>query len=265
MSDIHPSAVIMPGAQLGEGCVVGPFSYVGPHVRMGAGNVLHAHAVVDGHTEMGAGNEVLSFACIGKRSQDLKYKQGDLAWVRIGSRNVFREYVTVHAATAKDGATSLGDANNLLSYAHVAHDCMLGSNIIISGGAMLAGHVHVGDHATVGGMTGCVQFTRIGRGAYVGAMTKLDKDVLPFCIVDGAPARLRAVNKIGMERRGATPDVIRAVREAMRVLVRSGLTLAEAVERLRGSAVPEVREMVDFAASSTAGLARPAAGGGADD
>ena len=146
--EIHPSAVVEESAVLGDNCRIGPFSYVGPHVTMGSGNVLHSHAVVDGHIELGDENEIFSFACLGKRSQDLKYRD-EIIVTMIGNRNVFREYATVNMATLPESPTTIGSNCLLLSYSHVAHDCRLGDNVIISSDSKMAGHVTVGDHGLV--------------------------------------------------------------------------------------------------------------------
>ena len=261
-SKIHPAAVIEAGAQLGEDCEIGPFCYVGPQVRLGHRCRLHSHAVIDGHTTLGDENEVFSFACLGKKTQDLKYK-GETTYVRIGRRNVFREYVTVHAATGPTGAvTSIGDECTLLAYTHVAHDCTLGSRIVMSSLAQIAGHVTIEDEVTLSGHSGVIQFARLGRGAFLGGMSALVKDVLPYCIADGIPAEPRIINRIGMERRGKSPETVKAVEDAFKTIFRANLTLDEAVAKLKEkyADVPEVMEMVTFATtSSKLGLARPRA------
>lgn len=259
---IHPAAVIEAGARLGEDCEIGPFCYVGPHVTLGHRCRLHSHAVIDGHTTLGDQNEVFSFACLGKKTQDLKY-QGATTSVRIGHRNVFREYVTVHAATGPAGAlTTIGDECVLLAYTHVAHDCTLGSRIVMSSLAQIAGHVTIQDEVTLSGHSGVIQFARLGRGSFLGGMSALVKDVLPYCIADGIPAEPRIVNRVGMERRGKSPATIKAVEDAFKIVFRANLTLDEAVAQLRAkyADVPEVIELATFAtAGSKLGLARPRA------
>jgi UDP-N-acetylglucosamine acyltransferase len=259
MSNIHPSAVICDGAVIGEGTTIGAFCYIGPDVRMGKNNKIHAHAVIDGFTEMGDGNQVYSFACLGKNSQDLKYREDMTTYTKIGNNNTFREYVTVNAASIDGESTIIGDNCHLLSYSHIAHDCVLANGIIISSNAMLAGHVIIDDNAIVNGKTGVAQFVRIGKFAFIGGFNKVNRDILPFCIAEGNPSELRAVNRIGMERHGYDAEAIKAVRDAFRTLIRSGIPLAEAVE-IVGKDFPEqkeVAEMVDFALNSKLGLARP--------
>ncbi|MGV8040706.1 MAG: acyl-ACP--UDP-N-acetylglucosamine O-acyltransferase [Thermoanaerobaculaceae bacterium] len=258
-AEIHHTAVIEAGAVIGEGCRIGPFCHVGPYVTLGSGNVLHASVVVDGHTTLGDGNEVFPFACLGKISQDLKFDRSWISHTRIGSGNVVREYVTINASSQEGGSTIVGDRCALLSYSHVAHDCVLGDRVVLSSDAKIAGHVELHDGATVSAKTGIVQFVRVGRFAFVGGFNKVAKDILPFCIADGFPSELRAVNRIGLERAGFAPERIAVINAAFRTLVRSALTLDEAVAELaaRYADDTDVREMVDFATSSRVGLARP--------
>jgi len=260
--DVHPLAVIEEGAQLGAGCRIGAFCHVGPHVTLGANNVLHTHAVIDGHTTLGDDNEVYSHACLGKISQDLKFNRAWTSYTRIGRANVFREYVTVNASSFDQGVTVIGDGCSLLSYSHVAHDCILGDRVIISTDSKIAGHVEVGDGAVINAKTGVVQFVRIGRYAFIGGFNKVTHDVLPFCLAEGFPSSIRAVNKIGLDRNGFSADTVRIIEDAFRTMLRSNLTLSEAVERLqeRYVQVPEVQEMIAFAQSSKTGLARPRKG-----
>ena len=266
-TSIHPSAVVEKGARIGDGSTIGPLCYVGPKVTIGRDNILHSHVVLDGVLEIGDGNEFFSFACLGKKCQDLKFKEGAVAGATIGSHNVFREYCTVNAAS-KDGAfTRIGDHNLFLSYSHVAHDCQIGHHVILSTDSKLAGHVHVHDHASINAKTGVIQFATIGRFAFVGGFNKVVKDILPFSIADGRPSRIRAINKIGLERNGFSPEKIKVIREAFRILIRSELTVEEAVRRLETTYpdVPEVQEMVRFARESRLGLARPHGSKAQDD
>jgi len=259
-SDIHPTAIIEEGARIGEGCRVGPYCQVGPHVVMGRDNVLQSHVVIDGHTVLGDHNEVFSFACLGKFSQDLKFKSDWISHTRIGDHNVFREYVTVNASSIEGESTIIGDHCFFLSYSHVAHDCVLGDHVIISSDSKMAGHVEIGDHAIVSAKTGIVQFVRIGRFAFIGGFNKVAKDILPFSIADGFPSVVRAINKVGLERNGYSSEQMLAIRDAFRTLMRSGLPRKEAVEVLdeKYPDNPEVQEMIAFARASKTGLARPA-------
>lgn len=258
-TEIHATAVIDQGAEIGDGSVIGPFCYIGPHVTLGKRNVLHAHAVIDGHTTLGDENEVFSFACLGKISQDLKYNKEWVSYSRIGSGNVFREYVTVNASSDEGQATIIGDHGLFLSYSHIAHDCQLGNHVIISSDSKMAGHVQIDDHAIINAKTGIIQFARIGKFAFVGGFNKVTKDILPYCIAEGSPSEIRAVNKIGLQRNGYTAEQIKPIYDAFRAIIRSGLSLSDAVDTLTAKYpdVPEVREMIAFAEGSRLGLARP--------
>lgn len=253
---IHPTAIIEPGAQLDANVAIGAYAFVGAGVTLGAGTRLHHHASVEGNTVLGRECEVYPYACIGGQTQDLKFKGGNPG-VRIGDRNVFREYVTVHAATNDGDFTRLGDGNNFLATSHVAHDCVLGSGIIMSNGAVLAGHVVIEDHVVVGGYGGVHQFCRVGQHAMVSAYAKLVQDLPPFFIADGAPAVVRTYNKIGLERHGYTPEQMERVRWIYRILYRDKLNRTQAVEKLCGheqAGTAEFQRMIAFAEASQRGI-----------
>ena len=256
---IHPSAVVEDGAQVGDGCRIGPFCHVGPHVVLGANNVLHAGVVIDGYTVLGAGNEIFPYACLGKAPQDLKFAEDWVSHTRIGDRNVIREYVTVNSSAADGGATTIGSRCMLMSYSHIAHDCRLGDDVILASDAKISGHVELGDRVIIGGKTGLVQFVRVGKVAFIGGFNKVTKDILPYCIAEGFPSAIRAVNKVGLKRSGVTRETIKAIDDSYRTIIRSGLPLEEAAEVLRNrhGDVPEVEEMIAFATASKVGLARP--------
>lgn len=254
---IHPTAIIEPGAQLGPDVSVGAYAYVGGSVTLGEGTRLHHHATVEGNTVLGQACEIFPYACIGGRTQDLKYRGGSPG-LRIGDRNVFREYVTVHAATKDGEFTVIGDGNNLLALSHVAHDCVLGSGIVMSNGAGLAGHVTVGDRVVIGANAGVHQFCRIGAHAMLSAYAKLVQDLPPFFIADGAPASVRTFNKVGLERHGFSAEQIERVKLIFRVLYRSGLNRTQALEQLAAQpqiATAEFQQVLEFAKSSERGLA----------
>ena len=256
-TQIHPTAVVEAGAELGVDVQIGPLAYVGDGVRLGDGTRLHHHAAVEGNTELGEGCEVFPFANIGAKTQDLKFNGGNPG-VRIGARNVFREYVTVHAATAPEGYTILGDDNVLLAHGHVAHDCVLGSHIIASNNTGIAGHCVVEDFVVFGAMSGVHQFCRIGAHSMISAYAKIVQDIAPFMIADGQPAVIRAINKIGLERRGFTNEQLDRVKQVFRVLFREGLNRSQALEKLKAhpaSEAAEIRSVLDFAAASERGLA----------
>lgn len=254
---IHPTAVVDPTAELGADVEIGPLCYVGPGVRLGDRTRLHHHASVEGNTWLGEACEVFPYACIGGKTQDLKFKGGNPG-VRIGARNVFREYFTVHAATNDGEFTTLGDDNTFLAYGHIAHDCQLGSHIVMSNAVSIAGHVVIEDHVVVGGVAGVHQFCRIGAYAMVSAYAKVVQDVAPFFIADGQPAIIRAINKIGLERKGFTPAQVERVKAVHRILFRDGLNRSQALEKLAAHAdadTPEFARMLAFAKASERGLA----------
>lgn len=259
-TQIHATAVVEAGAELGVGVEVGPFAYVGAGVKLGDGTRVHHHASVEGDTVLGKGCEVFPYACLGGKTQDLKYK-GGRPGVRIGERNVFREYVTVHAATYDGDSTVLGDDNTLLAYCHVAHDCRLGNHIVMSNGVMVAGHVTIEDHVVIGGYGGIHQFCRVGAYAMLSATAKLVHDLPPYFIADGTPAAIRAFNKVGLERQGFAGERMERVKAIYRILYREGLNRTQALEKLAAhpdAGTEEFRRLLDFAAKSERGLA-PAA------
>ncbi|MBL9214178.1 MAG: acyl-ACP--UDP-N-acetylglucosamine O-acyltransferase [Opitutaceae bacterium] len=242
---IHATAIVEPGAELGEEVVIGAYAYVGAQVRLGAGTVLHHHAVVEGNTALGAQCEVFPFACIGAKTQDLKYRGGNPG-VRIGDRNVFREYVSVHGATKDGEFTVLGHDNTILAYSHVAHDCQLGSHIVASNSVGLAGHVVVEDHVALGAKCGVHQFCRIGAYAMVGAMSKIVQDVPPYIIADGIPAIARSINKVGLERNGFAPDRLEAIKQAFRVFYRAGHNRTQAFEQMHAHPLGQSADFQHF-------------------
>ncbi|MDF9826069.1 UDP-N-acetylglucosamine acyltransferase [Ereboglobus sp. PH5-10] len=258
---IHPSAVVEPGAQLGDGVEIGPFAYIGAQVRLGDGTRVRHHGTVEGNTHLGKNCDVFPYAYIGAKTQDLKYKGGNPG-VRIGDGNTFREFVSVHGGTNDGEHTILGNNNLVLCYAHIAHDCVLGNNIIMSGYAGLAGHVTVEDHVVFGANSGVHQFCRIGAYVMLGGYSKIVQDIAPFMIADGNPAVIRTINKIGLERNGFTPGQIERVKQAYRILFRDGLNRTQAMEKLTAhehAQTPEFQRIMTFAGTSDRGLAPGAA------
>ena len=257
MSEIHPTAVIQEGARIGEGCRIGPYCVIGPNVILGTECELHSHVVIDGHTEIGSENTFYPFASIGLRTQDLKWDRGT-TWTRVGSNNTFREYVTIHSATADGDATVIGSHNNLLAYTHVAHDCQLGDHIIMSNVGTLAGHVIVEDRAIVGGLAAVHQFCRIGTMSIIGGCSKVVQDVPPYMMVDGNPAATRTLNKEGLKRNGVNEDTQKSMRQAYRVLFRSEQTFTNAVKQVRADVASssELDHLLAFIESSERGIAK---------
>lgn len=255
---IHPSAIISPEAELGADVSVGPYSVIGAGVRVGAGSVIASHVVVKGPTTLGENNRIFQFASIGDEPQDKKYR-GEVTRLEIGNGNTIREYCTINRGTAQaGGVTRVGDDNWLMSYTHIAHDCQVGSHVIMSNNATLAGHVHVEDHAILSGFCAVHQFCRIGAHSFVGGLCGITRDVLPFMMVAGIPPEPRGVNQEGLKRRGFTPEQIRNIKEAYRILYRTGLRLAEAREQLAELAAtqPEIRVIVEFLDKSERSILR---------
>jgi len=254
---IHPTAIIHPKAKLGANCVVGPYCVIGEHVELGEGCQLHSHVVIDGHTKLGRKNDIFPFASIGLRTQDLKWK-GGVTHTEIGDHNTFREGITIHSATDEGGVTRVGSHNNLLAYAHVAHDCTLGNHIIMSNCSGLAGHVVIEDHVVLAGYVAVHQFCRVGKLSMVGGCSKLRQDMPPFMLADGAPAEIRTINKIGLERHGLSEEVQSALRQAYKILFREGLTISNALAKVEQEVaqLPEVQYLVQFVRSSERGMTR---------
>src|SRR5580704_15219770 len=228
---ISATALIHPRAQIGAGCEIGPYCVIGEHVTLGDHCRLHSHVVIDGHTTLGEGNEIFPFACIGLKTQDLKWK-GGLTRTQIGSNNTFREYVTINSATSDGEVTTVGSHNHILAYCHVAHNVTLGNHVIMSNVATLAGHVTVEDHAVIGGLAAVHQFCRIGKLSMIGGCSKVVQDVPPFMMADGTPAETRTVNKVGMERHGISEEAQSAIRSAFKILFREGLTIPNALVKI---------------------------------
>jgi UDP-N-acetylglucosamine acyltransferase len=254
---LHPTAIIEPTAELGADVEVGAYGFVGRGVMLGAGTRLHHHASVEGNTVLGQACEVYPYACIGGKSQDLKFK-GGTPGLRVGDRNVFREYVTVHCATNDGDFTRMGSDNVLLGACHVAHDCMIGNHVVMSNGAMIAGHVTIEDRVVIGGYGGIHQFCRLGAFAMLSATAKLVHDLPPFFIADGTPAEVRAINRVGLERNGFTAQQLDRVKQIHRILYRDGLNRSQALEKLASHAdaeSDEFKRVLTFAKTSERGLA----------
>ncbi len=231
---IHPTAVIHPRAELHPTVQVGAYAVVGERVKVGAGSVIGAHVVLDGDTVIGDRNQLFSGVVIGSEPQDLKY-DGSINQVRIGDDNILREYVTINQATHAGEATVLGNGNLLMAYVHVGHNCEISDRVTISNGVALAGHVRIESRATISGILGVHQFVHIGQLAMVGGMSRIQRDVPPFMLVEGNPARVRMLNRVGLQRAGLTEagdETLRDLKKAFRLLYRSGLPLQQALEQL---------------------------------
>jgi len=230
MSNIHTTAIIEPGAELGEGVVIGPYSFVGSGVVLGENVRLLSHVVVTGRTTVGEGTTIYPFASIGHQPQDLKYK-GETSTLEIGNNNTIREHVTMNPGTEGGGmVTRVGDACLFMVGSHVAHDCHIGNNVIMANNATLGGHVAVGDFAVLGGLCGVHQFVRIGPHAMIGGMSGVENDVIPYGSVMGNRACMSGLNIVGLKRRGFTREVIHTLRTAYRLLFAQEGTLSERVD-----------------------------------
>ncbi len=259
MIEIDPRAIVSRHARLGRDVRIGAYAVVGGEVELGDRCVLHPHAVVNGPARLGRENVFHPFCSIGGDPQDLKYG-GERTELVAGDANVYREYVTVNRGTLQGGGvTRLGSHNLFMAYAHIAHDCQVGSYTVFANGATLAGHVTVEDHATLGAFSPVHQYCRIGRYSYVGASTVITQDVPPFSkVVTERETRCYGVNTIGLERRGFDPQRIRAIEQAFRLLLRSKLNTTQAIEQMRvtldGSA--DVEELIQFIESAERGLTK---------
>jgi UDP-N-acetylglucosamine acyltransferase len=266
MTNIHPTAVIEAGARIAGSARIGPYCVVGANVEIGEDVELVAHVVVAGRTSIGDGTRIFPFASIGHQPQDLKFKGEDTALV-IGQRNVIREHVTMNPGTAGGGAvTRVGDGCLFMASAHVAHDCVIGNQVIMANNATLAGHVTLGDYAFLGGLSAVHQFVRIGPHVMVGGLTGVERDVIPYGSVMGDRARLVGLNIVGLQRRGFSREDIQALRSAYDMLfAQDNGTLAERVAAVAEhfAAVGPVREIIEFVrAENSRGLVQPKSGNG---
>ena len=258
-SAIHPSASIAKSAKLGPGVKIGAFAVVGEHVELGEDCILHTHSVVCGPSRFGAANVFHPFCVIGGDPQDYTFA-GERTELIAGDKNIFREYVTVSRGTNKGGGrTRIGDENFFLAYAHIGHDCQIGNNNLFVNAATLAGHVTIEDFATVGALSPVHQFCRIGRYAYVGASTVVTQDVPPFSrIVTERETKSFGANTIGLERHGFSPDRVRDLQRAFRILLRSKLNTTQALQALRSDFAnsPDVTELVKFIEAAARGIVK---------
>jgi len=254
---IHPTAIIDPKAELGADVVVGPYCVIGPEVFIGDRCWLQNHVTVCGPTKIGKQNRFYAYCSIGQQTQDLKYA-GEPTYLEIGDNNCFREFATVNRATGVGSVTVVRNNGNFLAYAHIAHDCDVGNNVIFSNNGTLGGHVTVGEYAVLGGLSAVHQFCRVGKHAITGGCTKIVQDVPPFMIADGNPAEVRGINLVGLERRGFSPEAIRILKEAFRILYRAKLNTKQALAEIGRSLpeAPELRELITFIETSERGTIR---------
>ena len=255
---IHASAVVHPGARLGDGVTVGPYTVIGEHVEIGAGTWIGPHVVITGRTRIGRDNRIYQFNSIGEVPQDMKYA-GEPTLLEIGDRNTIREFCTLNCGTVQDsGVTHLGSDNWIMAYAHLAHDCQVGNHTIFANNAQLAGHVHVGDYAVLGAKSGVHQYAHVGAHSMCAAGSILLRDLPPYVMASGYPAKPHGINAEGLKRRGFSADAIASIKRAYKTLYRSGLTLAAAQAELEAQCAeaPEIAMLVEFLSNANRGIIR---------
>lgn len=263
MNLIHPTAIIAPGAVLAPDVEVGAYSIIGENVSIGAGTIIGPHCIIDGHTRIGKNNNFYRFCSIGGMPQDKKYAN-EPTRLEIGDSNTIREYVTINTGTSQDvGVTRVGNDNWIMAYVHIAHDCQIANHTILANSVQLAGHIHIGDWAIIGGLSAMHQFVRIGAHTMVGGTSSIRQDIPPFVIGAGDPFRPVGINSEGLKRRGFSAKSISAIRETYRLLYRRDLKVDEALVQIKDlqvevpEAAPAIQLMVDFLESSTRGISRP--------
>ncbi|MDO7083283.1 acyl-ACP--UDP-N-acetylglucosamine O-acyltransferase [Pseudocolwellia sp. AS88] len=255
---IHEQAIIEPGAVIGKNVTIGPWTYISKNVVIGDDCVISSHVVINGPTRIGKGNRIFQFASIGEDCQDLKYA-GEHTELVIGDNNTFRESCTIHRGTIQDNSlTKIGNNNLFMAYTHVAHDCVVGNNCILANNASIAGHVYVGDHVILGGMSGVHQFCHIGAHSFVAANALVLKDVPPYVMASGQPAKPFGLNSEGLKRRGFDKDVILTIKRAYKAVYRKGLSADDAIEEIQqlSDSMPELTLFSDFIRDSSRGIIR---------
>ncbi|MEA3279130.1 MAG: acyl-ACP--UDP-N-acetylglucosamine O-acyltransferase [Thermodesulfobacteriota bacterium] len=255
---IHSTAIISPGAKIDSNVKIGPYSIIGEDVAIGSGTVIGPHVVIEPYVTIGKDCNIFQYAAIGATPQALKF-EGEKTFVKIGQGTIVREFVTIHRGTKSGGGlTEVGDKNLLMAYTHIAHDCKTGRQVVMSNNATLAGHITIGDYATIGGLVAIHQFVRIGDYAFVGGKSAVVKDVPPYIIVSGDRAKLHGLNTVGLKRSGFSKNTLLSLKKAYRIIFRIGLTLNEAIERVKADVepIPEVVSLIEFIKSSQRGITR---------
>ncbi len=262
MTNIHPSSIIHKNAEIAEDVKIGAFCIIGENVEIQSGTEILSHVVIDGYTTIGKNNKIYPFASIGLPPQDLKYK-GEKSILNIGDNNTIREYVTIHPGTADDnGLTTIGNGNLIMIQAHIAHDCIVGDNIILANGATLAGHVTIGDNSTIGGLSAVHQFVRIGHHSFVGGLSAVTKDIPPFTIASSPRSTLDGLNLVGLRRKGFDKTTISAMQKALKyIFFNSENSLLDRVKKIeddnKNNIHPEIQDIIDFVRCSERGLCLP--------
>lgn len=255
---IHETAIIDPRAKIGKNVIVGPYSVIGHDVTVGDNTDIASHVVLDPYVTIGSDCKIFQYAAIGAPPQSVKF-EGERSQVRIGRGSIIREFVTIHRGTAfGGGVTAIGEESFLMAYTHVAHDCNIGRNVILSNNTTLAGHITIGDYATIGGLVAIHQFVQVGDFAFVGGKSAVVKDIPPYMIASGDRAKLHGLNSVGLKRSGFSPECVRQLKKAYRLIFRIGLTLNEAIGRVEAEveAIPEVNALLTFIKKSQRGITR---------
>jgi len=255
---IHSTAIVSPRAELDANVEVGPFSIIGESVFIGSGTVIGSHVVIDPFVTIGPDCKIFQYAAIGAAPQSLKFK-GEKTYVKIGRGSMIREFVTIHRGTGfGGGVTEIGEENFLMAYTHIAHDCKIGRKVVMANNATLAGHIVIGDYATVGGLVAIHQFVRIGDYAFIGGKSAIPKDIPPYVIAAGDRAKLHGLNMVGLKRQGMSQKTLSLLKKTYRIFFRIGLTVNEAVERVRAEVeqIPEVVKFIEFIKTSERGVTR---------
>lgn len=256
-TSVHPTAIVHPWAKVGVGVKIGPYSIIGEHVQLGDGCVVGPNVVIEGRTTIGRNNAFHHGATIGTPPQDLKY-QGDVSYLEIGDDNTFREFATVNVATDQGCKTVVGSRCYLMAYSHIAHDCVLGDDVILANSVNLAGYVTVDDFAIIGGMTPVHQFVRVGKHAFVGGGSRIERDIPPFIKAAGNPTRVYGINAVGLERRGFSAERRAMIKSMFNILYRNDLNVSQVLEQLKNGSFedPERKILVDFLHASERGITK---------
>ena len=255
---IHQTAIIDSKAELDSTVEVGPYSIVGADVFIGAGAIIGPHVVIDPYVTIGPECHIFQYAAIGAVPQSLKF-DGEKTCVNIGRKTIIREFVTIHRGTEFGGGiTEIGEENFLMAYTHIAHDCKIGRKVVMSNNATLGGHITIGDYATIGGLVAIHQFVRIGEYAFVGGKSAVVKDIPPYVIAAGDRAMLHGLNSVGLKRGGFSPNKLKLLKKAYRIIFRTGLAMNEAIERVKTEMeqIPEIVNFINFIKSSKRGITR---------
>ena len=256
---IHPTAIVDPKAEIEEGVEIGPYSVIGKGVFIGRGTKIGPHVVIGEGTHIGKRCQIFQFASIGEAPQAFAYK-GEKTSLLLGDENIVREYVTLHRGTPHGGGkTVIGNGNYFMAYSHVAHDCQIGSQVVLANGATLAGHILIEDYAIIGGLSAVHQFCQIGTHAFISGLTGVTLDILPYMLASGSRAKLYGLNMVGLKRHHFSEETVKALKKAYRIIFRSGLTLEKAMKRVEEdeiSQMPEVQHLLHFIRHSKRGMSR---------